>query len=575
MTHEAPDVAIVGAGPTGLMAATLLRRWGVRVRIFDKTAQQAHESRAFAVHARSMELLGSIGLAERFLDRGLVTLGFQVFVDGKRVAAVDFDDLGRTDTPYPFVLMVPQSEIESILADDLADQGVTVEHGVEVTGFTQSDDGVEVHLRPEQGPPSALRAAYLIGADGAHSIVRKTLGLTFDGAPYPQGFLLADCRVDWPLDHHHLKIFVSGRDLAVFLPLRGSDVSRIIAIVPQERGIDPFAAPTTAAALETAGSEPATLDEVQQAFRGTSRQPVTLHDPRWVTRYRIHHRGVNRYGVGRVFIAGDAAHIHSPAGGQGMNTGLQDATNLAWKLAAVLRSGASPALLDSYHAERWPVGQKVLETTDRLFAGMSAQGPWATAIRNRVIPFVAPLVARVAPARRRAFRFASQLGIRYRPGPFVQDVAAPGAPRAWRHGPAAGHRAPNATIAPGRDVFGLIGGYRFHLLALSHRALTEGEIATIHSELAALHPPLAALDVESHLVARSLIGRDPRLLQAESPEVFAVYGLGRRVPQALFLVRPDGYLAYRAADLDVATVRAFIQRFSASASVRPQGTRTT
>jgi 2-polyprenyl-6-methoxyphenol hydroxylase-like FAD-dependent oxidoreductase len=551
---DSSDVLVVGAGPTGLMAATLLRRAGVTVRVFDKSEQQAHESRAFAVHARSLELLGAIGLADRFLERGLIATGAQVFVDGARVAEIDFDDIGRDDTPYPFVLMVPQWEIEAILVDDLTRQGVAVEHGVEVTGFDQSVDGVLVRARDREGRLRELRAAYVIGADGAHSIVRKTLGLDFAGAPYPQGFLLADCAVDWPLDHDHLKIFVHGRDLAVFLPLRGRDVSRIIAIVPFDGG--------GVAVPETAGSSPATIEEVAHALRAASRMAVHLRDPVWVTRYRIHHRGVAAYGRGRVFVAGDAAHIHSPAGGQGMNTGLQDAANLAWKLALVLGGRAPADLLDTYHGERWPVGRKILERTDRFFAVMSSQTAWVTALRNVLVPALAPVLTRFAPLRARAFHFVSQLGIRYHASRFVSDASPAHAPGAWRRGVAAGSRAPNGDIAHGRDVFSLLQGYRFHVLALSRRPLGEQEIAAVSAALAALESS-TVLGLATHLVAHSLIGRDARFIQAESPHVFAVYGIDRRVPQGIFLVRPDGYVAYRSVGLDVDGVRRFIaERFA-------------
>jgi hypothetical protein len=398
-----------------------------------------------------------------------------------------------------------------------------------------------------------VSAAYVIGADGAHSIVRKELGLRFDGAPYPQGFLLADCRVDWPLDHDHLKIFVCDRNIAVFLPLRGGEVGRIIAIQPY--------AEEAPGPEEVAGSAPATLAEVETALRAVAKVPVTLRDPRWVTRYHLHHRGVNRYGEGRVFVAGDAAHIHSPAGGQGMNTGLQDAANLAWKLALVLAHDAPAALLDSYHDERWPVGQKILQRTDRLFAGMSAQNATAVRVRNFLLPIVAPAVARITALRAFAFGFVSQLGIRYHASRFVHDDTSHG-PRAWRNGVGAGHRAPNARITAERDVFDVIGGYRFHLLAMSRRPLEADEIARLAADLA-LWPAAVGLDVETHLIARSLVGRDPRILQAESSEVFRTYGLSRQVPQAVFLIRPDGYVAYRAADLDLTRARVFArERFT-------------
>ena len=297
------EVLIVGSGPTGLMAAGLLARCGIRVRILDKSEQQAHESCAFGVQAKSLELFLNIGLAEELLDHGLIASGAQVYLDGKQVSELNFDDIGRADTPYSFLLMVPQSEIEAILVEDLKRHGISVEHNVEVTGFTQSDRGVVVQAREKSGQTLEVRALYLLGADGAHSIVRKTLGLTYQGDAYPQGFLLADCKIDWPLDYDHMKLFLRGRRFAVYLPLKGTDACRVLALMPE-----PLAtvAPGTPAA-EATSAEPTTLDEVQTALREAYGPDVTLREPIWMTRYRLHHRGVNKYREGRVFVGGDAA----------------------------------------------------------------------------------------------------------------------------------------------------------------------------------------------------------------------------------------------------------------------------
>jgi 2-polyprenyl-6-methoxyphenol hydroxylase-like FAD-dependent oxidoreductase len=550
------DVLIVGSGPTGLMAATLLARCGVRVRIVDKTEQQAHESRAFGVQAKSLELFLNIGLADEFLNRGVIAGGAQIFLDGKQVSELNFDDIGRPDTPYSFALMVPQWDTEAILVDDLKRQGIEVEHGVEVIGFSQNEKGVVARARDKAGASFEINAAYLIGADGAHSIVRKTLGLTYEGDAYPQGFLLADCKIDWPLDYDHMKLFLRGRHFAVYLPLKGKDVCRVIAIL----GESPAAAPASREA-EATTAEPVSLDEVQAALREAYGPGVTLSDPVWTTRYRIHHRGVNKYREGRVFVGGDAAHIHSPAGGQGMNTGLQDAANLAWKLAAVLKGGAPDALLDTYHSERWPVGQKVLEFTDRVFSTMTSQSGWIAGIRNMLLPLFGAVITRSGTARSRAFHFISQLGIRYEESTFVKDGSHSHATSAWRDGPSAGRRAPNGQIARNCDVFSLIKGYRWHVLALSRKPLARDEIASLVSEQGAL-PRSIGVPLETHIVAHSLLGRDARIVQAESNQVFEAYGLSAETPRALYFIRPDGYVAFRSDGLDFATLRDFMACFA-------------
>lgn len=555
---QTPDVVIVGAGPTGLMAAALLTRCGLTVRILDKNERQAQESRAFGLHARSLELFLNAGLADEFLNRGLIATGAQVFVNGKQAAELNLDDLGRTDTPYSFVMMVPQWDTEAILADDLRRRGIEVERQVEVTGFEQSAEGVVVQAKDKSGGNAEVRGAYLLGADGAHSMVRKGLNLRFEGAPYPQSFLLADCEIVWPLDYGHMKLFFRGHDFAIYLPLRGKALGRVIASkagegVPMNRS------------AEATTAEPVSLEEVQTALREASGLDITLKNPAWLTRYRIHHRGVDRYRVGRAFVAGDAAHIHSPAGGQGMNTGLQDAANLAWKLALVRKGAAPERLLDTYHAERWPVGRNVLHYTDKLFAGATSQTGWVTGLRDWLLPAIAGTLSKSGLVRARAFHFLSQLGIRYADNDFLFDAASPHAPREWREGLTAGRRAPNGLIARHHDVFDLTQGYRFQALALSRKPLDGEEIGRLSEDLAGL-PKSIGLDLETHIVAQSLIGRDPRIIRAESNEAFEAYGVSHQTPQGLFLIRPDGYIAYRADGLNVERLRRFIrERFTPDA----------
>ncbi len=550
------DVLVVGAGPTGLLAAGLLARSGISVRIIDKNTSAAKETRAFGVQARSLELFASLGLADAMLDRGLVATGVQVFAEGERVAELSFDDIAPNDTPYGFLLMVSQSEIEAVLVDDLARLGGTVERGTEATALDRDADAVTVHVHDASGSEAAIRARYVIGSDGAHSTVRKALGLSFAGATYPQTFLLADATVRWPLGSDRLSLFMRGSGFAAFLPLRGRDYARVMVVDPTE---------ASSGAPLAQGSSPVELDVVERAFRHSTGLDVTLSDPRWLSRYRVHHRGVDRYRVGRCFVAGDAAHIHSPAGGQGMNTGLQDAANLAWKLAAVIRHGAADALLDSYHDERWPVGQAVLAQTDRMFSAVADPSGWVVALRKVLAPAVAATLTRIAPLRNRAFRFVSQLGIRYEPGRFLAEETSEGASSRWRDGPGPGRRAPDAATGRHRDVFDLLAGYRFHLLALSREPLSREDIDGLSAELAGFVRDCPA-PAEAHLVAHSLVGRDERLVQAESARVFDAYGIGPGTPRGLYLIRPDGYVAWRTDSLDVTACRRFVERVFAPGS---------
>jgi 2-polyprenyl-6-methoxyphenol hydroxylase-like FAD-dependent oxidoreductase len=550
------DVVIVGAGPTGLMAAALLARCGVSCRILDKSETAAHESRAFGVQAKSLELFLNMGLDQAVLDKGLIATGVQVYVDGKQAAEANFDDIGPADTPYSYILMVPQSDIEAILAEDVARHGISIERGVEVTGFEQSAIGVTVHAKTKSGETFDVGAAYVIGADGAHSVMRHKLGLSFDGAPYPQGFLLADCKIEWPFDYDHVKVFLHGRNMAVYLPLRGKDTCRVIAIDPIKTDLH--------APVEQQGSSELHFEEIQEAFAEASGLDVKLSDPTWTSRYHVHHRAVNRYRQGRVFVAGDAAHIHSPAGGQGMNTGLQDAANLAWKLALRIKGHARDKLLDTYHEERWPVGQNVLKTTDRMFSNMTVQSDLASKLRNFFVPIVFTILTKSRWFRARAFHFLSQLAIHYEPNDFLLDRFADAKPSgATNAATGAGRRAPGASIGKDLSIFDLIKDYRFHVVALSRKSLNREEIESIGDQLASL-PKSVGIPLETHLIAHSLIGRDPRLHRAESSEVFDTYGVTHAQPQALFLIRPDGYIAFRADSFDIAGLQDFLaSRFGA------------
>jgi 2-polyprenyl-6-methoxyphenol hydroxylase-like FAD-dependent oxidoreductase len=539
------DVLVVGAGPTGLMAANLLRRRGIDVQIVDARAEPSRESRAFAVVARSMELFGQLGLAERLLDRGVVNPGIDFYVGGDHVGGLNYDKAASPDTPYCFITLHPQADTEAILIEDLSRLGIAVQRQNKVTGLAQDAEGVTVQVTTAEGTETRIRCAYVIGADGAHSVVRHALGLAFEGAKYAQTFLLADCRVTWPeasdLDHARFRVFMRGSTIALFLPLDGANRSRVMATDPTDKA-------------DLGGTEAAALDlaELEAVYAQATGLAVKLSDPVWTTRYRVHHRGVSSYGNGRVFVAGDAAHIHSPAGGQGMNTGLQDAANLAWKLAAALK-GAPPDLLDTYDAERLPVGRQVVQLSDRMFSAAAGRTGWEATLRDWVARPVSAAISRMASVQHQAFRKLSQLEIAYPAGRFVEDAA----PSLGEFGPQVGHRAPNAAIARHRDVFDLTVGYGFTVLALSRKPLEREQAHRLADALDAL----ASGFVTPHLVTRLAVGRDPRLAFVSDSEVFDTYGLRDRDAQAIYLIRPDGYVAWRCEGLDIAACRRFLSRF--------------
>ncbi|WP_434448367.1 FAD-dependent monooxygenase [Lentzea sp. E54] len=515
------DVLVVGAGPSGLMTAALLVRQGVKVCIVDAGDGPATESRAFAVQARTIELFRGIGLADELLRCGVVTTGIRFHIRGEHVGGLDFDRARAATTPYQFILMAPQSEVEEVLLKDLARHGVTVRRGTRLTDLQQTEDAVTAVLTGR-----TVNAQYVVGADGAHSTVRRQLGISFDGDKYAQRYLLADCKVEWPLDHAHFRVFVNRDRIGLFLPLRGAETSRVMVTDFGEPGAD------------------FDLETLQSELRRAMNLPVTLSAPIWTSRYQVHLRGVDDYRRGRGFLVGDAAHIHSPAGGQGMNTGLHDAANLAWKLAAAINDDVD--LLDTYSAERHPAGVRLLEFTDRLYRVAAGLRGWRAWLRDTAGPFLIGRMSAAPIPHRKSFHRLSQLSLGYRPSEInVNELLYS------LKGPLAGQRVPDARINDHEQVFDLLQGYRLHVIALSRKHLTADEI-TAHTTA------MAGLGVTTHLVARVEARPDDRVHRADSAQVFEHYGLTEPESQALYVIRPDGHVAWRCDELDFEACQRFL-----------------
>jgi len=426
------QVLIVGAGPTGLMLAAELARRKVRFRIIDKMLERSPHSRALAVHARSLELLQKLDLANELISAGKCTFSLAFHrQDGDPIRA-ELKDIGAEATPFPFVLIVSQRETERVLQEFVVAHGGAIEHKKELVGFEQHEEFVEAMTHDGE----TIRARFVVGCDGAHSVVRKTAGLRFEGDAYPQNFVLADVVAD--LDPAVVHFFIGPKGVLVGLSLK-NDLFRLIAT-----------------RAERAPDDDATLDEVRALSSELSGRDLKVRDPAWISRFRLHHRAVDRYRDRRVFVAGDAAHIHSPAGGQGMNTGLQDAFNLAWKLELSLHDRVKNEFLDSYHDERWPVGQFLLRFTDRLFSLATTKNPLVAWLRGAALPHAAKFVLSNEHTRGRAMRTISQLSIRYRDSAIVSE--GPGV----RGGPRAGDRMPDyglfETLARPRHTLLTFGG---------------------------------------------------------------------------------------------------------------------
>jgi 2-polyprenyl-6-methoxyphenol hydroxylase-like FAD-dependent oxidoreductase len=467
------QVLIVGAGPTGLLLAGDLAAAGVACTVLERRAEESNLTRAFAVHARTLELLDARGIADELVATGTAVRRLRLFARFQL-------DLSRLPSRFPFVLITPQYHTERLLTERATAHGAELAHGAEVVGLRQDGGGVEVDVREQDGTTQTRRAAYVVAADGVRSTVRQALGLPFPGRAVVRSMILADVR----LDHAPAEALTanSGGDAFAFVAPFGDGWYRVIAW--DRRQQLPDSAPV----------DPAELREVTRRALGTD---LGMGDPRWMSRFHSDERQVPSYRVGRVFLAGDAAHVHSPAGGLGMNTGLQDAANLGWKLAAAARGWAPDGLLDSYHAERHPVGRSVLRTSGTLLR-LALLRPRALRAARTAI---AGAAVRIGPLADRMAGTVSGIAVAYPPPP-------------GGHRPA-GRRAPDVRLAagergPGRLYQALRGG-RFVLVA----------------------PP------DDHAAADPWAGR----VDLAVPE--AANGTAT-------LVRPDGYVAWAGDETDPA-----------------------
>ncbi len=390
------DVLIVGAGPVGLFLANECARRGLRWRLVEANAEQSSQSKALAIFPRTLEILDMAGLVEPFMRVANRVTSVAVIAHGHTLARVSFTP---DETPYSFIAMVPQNVTERLLAERLQHGGGTIEYDTSFVTAVQHDDHVEVTL-DRMGQRETLTAAFVVGCDGAHSAVRHLLNLPFEGAAYDALFMLADIDTNDALPGDELQLCPSEFGPAAIFPMSASR-RRVVAMVDKANGETP------------------SLEFVRQILRQRAPAAIEALGLRWSSYFHVHHRQVADMRVGRIFIAGDAAHIHSPFGGQGMNTGLHDVWNLAWKLDLVLRGRGNDRLLQSYTAERRPVIAQVIRTTDLLTRAMGTPNKVAQLLRDAVIP----LVSRLAPFQHAFVDRLSELGVAYRESPIIEGPA--------------------------------------------------------------------------------------------------------------------------------------------------------
>ena len=519
---------VIGAGPVGLTMACELARHGVRCRIVDQNKERSQTSKALGIFPRTLEVFQSMGLADRFLAAGHRLRGLSVHNGAKDLAAVDFASVA---SPFPFALSLPQSETERLLLEQLATLGIAVEREVCLTTLEQTSAAVHATLRHADGRFENVETPWLLGCDGAHSSTRHALGMEFEGAQYEESFILADIRAESPLARDRIHLFLSDDGLLGMFPF-GGERWRIVANIPPES--------------RTENLPELTLDDVQSLTNRRGPGETRLSDPVWLSRFHISHRKVRDFRKLRVFLAGDAAHIHSPAGGQGMNTGIQDAFNLAWKLALVVQGRASANLLASYQLEREPVARGVVNLTDRL----TRMGTLRNSLAQNVRDFLLPAISGVGLLTDKLVEHLSELDVNYRTSPIVEN-----------HGsarPRAGERAPDAELRDGdgkaRRLFELFRSSRHVLL------LFLGANGNVDPQIDAFSEVVATLPsgfVDSYLIARGEPERKADLYDLTGL-AHRAYGLTK---SGVILVRPDGYVGYRGELTDSKLLRLYLDRF--------------
>ena len=400
------DVLIIGAGPTGLVLALWLTKLGVNVRVLDKTAEPGTTSRALAVQARTLELYRQLNLADAVVERGHKVPAVNLWVKGEPAARLPFERIGSDLTAYPFLHIFPQDQHERLLIERLEALGVSVERRTELVSFTDGGERVIARLRGPEGQEETCEASYIAGCDGARSIVRETIGTGFRGGTYRQLFYVADVEAAGPALDGELHVDLDEADFLAVFPLAGKGRARLIGTVRDERA-----------------DHANTLKFEDVSDRAITNLKVNVQKVNWFSTYHVHHRVTEHFRKGRAFLLGDAAHIHSPAGGQGMNTGIGDAINLAWKLATVLAGHAPDKLLDSYEAERIGFARRLVATTDRVFSFATAEGRIADILRTRVAPVLFPKVIAFEAVREYIFRTVSQITLNYRGCPLSAGSA--------------------------------------------------------------------------------------------------------------------------------------------------------
>ena len=440
------DVIIIGAGPTGLSLACQLIRYGIDFIVVEKNESFTRFSKAIGVQARTLEIYDQLGLAQPAIERGQIADKLRLLEGGEVRGEMLLGQFGQGLSEFPYVLMLEQSKNEELLYEYLRNHGRDVLWETELESFTQNESGVTAQVKTISGESQTIHGKYLVGCDGASSLVRHVLGLTFEGSTFERLFYVADARVDWELAHDAIHVALASDVFTAFFPMKGEHRYRIVGTFPESKNQE---------------EGEVVYEEIEREIKERSKIALEISDVRWFSLYKVHSRRVNKFREGRCFAAGDAAHIHSPAGAQGMNTGIGDVYNLAWKLAFVIKGLASEKLLDTYNEERLANAKRLLESTDRMFELAAGDNWLLSLIRTTIFPPVANFVTSIDAVKKRLFPLISQIGITYRRfslSKHTDDEA---------HDIKAGDRLPYFVV-DGDSIFHKLNEPKFHLLLFTN-----------------------------------------------------------------------------------------------------------
>jgi 2-polyprenyl-6-methoxyphenol hydroxylase-like FAD-dependent oxidoreductase len=509
-------VLIIGAGPTGLSLACQLIRFGIDFVIVDKNAGVTRFSKALGVHARTLEIYEQLGVAQKAIERGAIAGKVRFLEGGEIRGEADLSNIGQGLSPYPYMLVLEQNKNEQLLYEYLQAHQKEVLWEGELETFSQNEAGVTAHIKTTAGLSQTIEAKFLVGCDGAKSPVRQILGLTFAGSTFERLFYVADVQIDWALSHEALHVCLARDAFVLFFPMQGDQRYRIVGVFPE-------------GAEEEEGE--VLYEAIEAHVKKNTQLALDISNVNWFSVYKVHTRRVNQFSVGRCFVAGDAAHIHSPAGAQGMNTGIQDAYNLAWKLAFVLKGLADTKLLDTYNEERLENAQRLLETTDRAFQ-LGAGSDWLFGfIRTTIFPPLVKFLLGFDIVKKMIFPLVSQIGINYR------DCALSDHRSDKRFAIKAGDRMPYFLV-DGKSVYDLLHQATFHLLIFSDG---QSDYGALQAELENQYADL----IDVHMVPLY-------------PQMAEIFGADESF---MILLRPDNYLALISAEISSNELRSYFNEF--------------